>query len=684
MHCIARALARRLDFGLLMLVVFVLPLFFWPGATEYNYARCVFLVIAVSFLTIVHLAGTLRRGEDHLTIPWIVFPLLGLIAAALLSLLHATNARVGVESLVVALAFSQFAFLTVNAARERRDATLLLSALFASACVVAMHALLQYCGILPGTASPGAGSMITTLGNPDAVAGFLACTLLPAVLLVDRARFLLLKVVVCLGIGVLLAAILLTGQTGVLIGLLAALVAILIGWIFFRPRPSRRRHVAPLVLLAAMAVVIVTTLALQTLRSPYSGAATARLWNANSGEARWTFWSVGWTMFSENPLTGVGLGNYKIVYPKYEAITFARPGAVLPSTHLLKSAQAHNDYLQVAAELGSVGILALLGLFLVLAISLWKRLRADASWNRFDLLVLCGGFVVFLCHALVGFPAHLAAPALAALLLVALALSPAHGASALLSVRLGRGAVRAAFVVALLTGLTASVLAGRDLAANVLQLRGTRLVQTGHDQAALETLERSIALDFSPRQSYFYLASAEYRLGRYDDALASLAKCLTLFPDENAYVLYADLAAGLGRFDDGMRALDFLLSTYPSTDNANKARYVRALILRREDDIVGASEALRALIAAAPGYEPSYITLGEILADRGDVDEARDFYTRALALVEQALPPAEAAASKATLMTYSAYAEARDRLDDLTRERQTLLRDLNSLGVNDR
>ncbi|MCX6100834.1 MAG: hypothetical protein NTV92_05350 [Candidatus Bipolaricaulota bacterium] len=40
-HCIARALARRLDFGLLMLVVFVLPLFFWPGATEYNYARCI-------------------------------------------------------------------------------------------------------------------------------------------------------------------------------------------------------------------------------------------------------------------------------------------------------------------------------------------------------------------------------------------------------------------------------------------------------------------------------------------------------------------------------------------------------------------------------------------------------------------------------------------------------------------
>ncbi|MCX6092280.1 MAG: Wzy polymerase domain-containing protein [Candidatus Bipolaricaulota bacterium] len=672
-HCIARALARRLDFGLLMLVVFVLPLFFWPGATEYNYARCIFLVIAVSLLTIVHLAGTLRRGEDHLTIPWIVLPLLGLIAAALLSLLHATNARVGVESLVVALAFSQFAFLTVNAVRERRDATLLLSALFASACVVAVHALLQYCGILPGTASPGSGSMITTLGNPDIVAGFLACCLLPSTLLINRARRRLPKVAICLGIGAILATILLTGQAGVLVGLVAALIAILLGWTAFRPRSNRR--VPPLVLFfVAIGLVLAMAFALQT--------PLARLWKANSGTARSTFWSVGWTMFKGNPVTGVGLGNFKIVYPKYEAITFARPGAVPPSGYVAKPAQAHNDYLQAAAELGSVGILAVLGLLSVLAVSLWKRLRANAPHIRSDVLVLLGGLVVFLCHALVGFPIHWAAPSLAALLLVALALSPAYGTSALFSVRLGRQAVHVALVVAALSGLTVSVLAARDLAANVLQLRGTRLLEMGHDQAALETLQRSIALDFSPRQSYLFLASAQYKLGEYSVALDSLAMCFTRSPNESLYLMYADLAAGLGQLDRGVQVLDFLLTTYPSPANADKARYIRALIQREKGDPVASAAALRDLIADTPEYEQSYIALGEIRAAAGDTGEARSLFEKALALIEDALPPARVAATVTESTTFSTYTEARDRIEDLTREREAVLRNLAALAAD--
>ncbi len=670
----------RVDLLFLALIVFVTPLFFWPGATDYNYARCIFMLVAVSLATIARAIAAARRGEDRVAVPWIVWPLLALVAASLLSLVHATSARVGVESLAVLLAFCQFGLLVVSAVRERRDATLLLSALFASAWVVAAHALLQYFGLLAGTASPGLGSMITTMGNPDAVAGFLACALLPGVLLFDRARSRLLRAILVVEIAAALVVILLTRQTGVVIGILVALAAIAVGWALFRPTRPRRRAVAPSILLAAIGVVIVVAFAAQVIRSPHSDVSlTARLWEDNSGPARSTFWTVGWTMWKENPLTGAGLGNFKIVYPTYEAVALARPGASAATFFAGHPAQAHNDYLQAAAELGSVGVLAVLGLLLVLGVSIWKRLRADASWNRFDLFLLCGGAAVFLFHALVGFPAHLAAPALAAALLIALAVSPAYGPTAVFSVRLGRGAARVVLVVALLAGLAVSVLAARDLAANVLQLRGTRLLQTGHNQAALDALERSVALDFSPRQSYFYLASAQYRLGRYREALGSLERCLTRFPDENALLLYADLAAGLGELDRGMEVLDVLLATNPSPGTANKARYVRALILKQEGDVAQAEGALRALMATDSSYEPSYIALGEIRAAAGDAGEARVLFERALALVEAALPSARAGATVTESTTYSSYAEARDRLENLTRERETIERDLAAL-----
>jgi len=646
------ALARspRLELVLLALVIFALPLFIWPGVTEYNHAKCIFLLIALSLVTVVHVAGAARRGEHTLHVPWIAFPVLGLVVASLVSLLGATNARVGVQSLVVVLAFLQFAFLVVNVVRERRDVTLLLSALFASACLVALHAFLQYFGILPGSGSPGAYSMIATMGNPDAVGGFLSYTLLPAILLIDRSRTWLLRFAVALLVLFCLAAVLMTHQTGVLLGLLVAVTAILIGWALFPPGLVRQKRVlAPILLLVLVGALLAAAATAVFVRSPGSPSTdgtswVGRLWKANSGGARAYFWSVGWTMFKEHPVTGAGLGNYKLDYMTSKAAYLAQPGATLPAASLPNAAQAHNDVVQVAAELGSLGILAVVGLLLVLATSLWQRLRRNNEGrNRLDVLLLSGGVVVFLVHTLVGFPAHLAAPALAALLLGSLALSPAYGTSATVQSRLTRRALRVGLIFSVLAGLAVSLVAGRDLAANILQLRGTRYVQMGQDQMGLDTLRRSIALDFAPRQSYFYLASAQYRLGKYDDALNSLAMCFSRFPDENAYLLYADLAAGLGQLDRGLEILGFLLSTSPLPDHANKARYVRALVLREKGDLVGSEAALRELIAKAPRYEASYIALGEIAAESSRGSEARGLYEKALALVEAALPAARAA-----------------------------------------
>jgi O-antigen ligase len=680
------ARSPRLDLYLLALVIFVLPLFVWPGTTDYNYTKCIFLLIAVSLVTVVHVAGAARRGEHTLYVPWIAFPILGLVAASLLSLLGATNARVGVQSLVVVLAFLQFAFLVVNVVRERRDVTLLLSALFASACLVALHAFLQYFGILPSLGSPGAYSMIATMGNPDIVAGFLAYILLPAVILIDRSRTWLLRLVLAFLIVSCLAAVLMTRQTGVLLGLLGAASAILIGWVLFSPGPVRqKRALAPILLFVLVGALLAATATAFVVRWPGGPSAdrtswAANLWEANSGSARAHFWEIAWTMFKEHPIAGAGLGNYKLDYMASEAAYLAAPGATPPDASLPNAAQAHSDYVQAAAELGSLGILAVFSLLLVLATSLWKRLRRNTGKNRLDVLLLCGGAVVFLVHALVGFPAHLAAPALAALLLLSLALSPAYGTPATLQVRLTRRAARVGLVFSVLAGLAVSIVAGRDLAANVLELRGTRYVQTGQDQIGLDTLHRSIALDFAPRQSYFYLASAQYKLGKYQDALDSLAKCFTRFPDENAYLLYADLAAGLGQLDRGLEILDFLLSASPLPDRANKARYVRALVLREQGDLAGAEAALRELVTTAPQYEPSYSALAEILSRSGRMDEAREFYLNALSLIDAALPPAVAVLQGGAPMTYSAYAETRALVEQLTREKEIVLQGLEDLA----
>jgi len=61
---------------------------------------------------------------------------------------------------------------------------------------------------------------------------------------------------------------------------------------------------------------------------------------------RLSYWKSGINMVFANPITGVGLGNFGTVYPKYQ----------VPHTADVK--QAHNDYLQIACETGFVGAAA--------------------------------------------------------------------------------------------------------------------------------------------------------------------------------------------------------------------------------------------------------------------------------------------------------------------------------------
>jgi hypothetical protein len=76
--------------------------------------------------------------------------------------------------------------------------------------------------------------------------------------------------------------------------------------------------------------------------------------------------------------------------------------------------------------------------------------------------------------------------------------------------------------------------------------------------------------------------------------------------------------------------------------------------------------------------------LAEILSRSGRVDEAREFYLNALSLIDAALPTAVAALEERrdTPMTYSTYAEMRDLVERLTREKDVVLRGLEALGAH--
>jgi len=674
---------------LLAFVVFALPMFIWPGITEYGYGKSMAALIAISILTILWGLDGWRKGTWVIRLPWMTLPFLGIVLAGLLSLLAATSARVVIQSLVLIVFFYQFLLLIVNLVREQRDVNLLLSALLASASLVSLYGLLQYLGIMRG-AEGGSGiyEIISTMGNRNYLGGFLSYLLFPAVILLVRLRSRTLRIAAIPLIAFCFGTVLLIQQTqtAAVVSLIVAGVALVVGLLIFRPiAPIRRNRIWLMVFLAVLAITYLIEAPAGPLNSIVGLSADKRswigeLWARNSGNVRAWDWWVGWEMFKDHPITGVGLGNYKISFTPYKAIFFATPRGADYGFYIPRAAQAHNEYVQIAAELGIVGLLALAGLLIALPVTLWKRIRRNKDEaDRFDLLLLSVGAAAFLVHCLISFPGHLPASVVAVLLAVGLAHSRAYGTTGLFEVRLRKGGLKATLVAVSLIGLTVSIVAGRDLAANILMGEGIRQLQLGQSHLAEATLRKSIALDFAPRQTYFHLAGVQLSLGELGAALANLDRCLTRFTDESVYLMHADVSLRLDQFEAAGNSIDLLLATHPRQETEIQARYIQANVAAKRGDLAEATHLLLRLADDAPDNRLVHIALGSIYQAQGLSVSARKHLETALVLIEGEIARAERSLSGRTSIPYDEYTSLQQTVARLQQERDTVLSKLAAL-----
>jgi O-antigen ligase len=678
-------LDRVLFYGIVLLV-FALPLFIWPGVSEYGYGKTIVALIGVSILAVLWGLSAWQKGTWTIRLPWITIPVLGLVAASLLSLLHATNGRVVVQSLVLVAFLALLMVIIANAVRDQRDVNLLLFALLASAFLAALYGLLQYLGVMRGpSGGTGLNELISTMGNRNYLGGFLAYLLFPAIVLVLRPRSRWVRLLSILLIAFCFGMILIVRQSGTSVSLILSAGVFLVGWLIFRPIEPLRRNRLWLLLLIG---VLVVTFLVEAPSGPLNSVVglskenqsfLARWWERNSGAVRSWDWWVGWEMFTDHPLTGVGLGNYKLNFLPYKATFLATPRGEAYDFYIDRAAQAHNEYVQVLAELGVLGILALASFLAVLIVTVWKRLRANDEANRLDLLLFTCGIATFLIHGLVSFPAHLPASTLVLIVVGGLVFSRVYGELGQLYVQLAGWKLRIALVGVALIGLVVSVVAGRDLSANLLMSKGIEQAQLGNSYGAESLLKRSLELDFAPRQTYYHLAMVQIERGAYDEAQVNLERCLTRFIDETVYLNYANLTANSRQFDLARNAITLLLASHPREEVAVRARYLEAVIIAQSGDPREATKLLEQLISDAPWFETSYIGLGSVYEARGMPVNARQAFEEALRRIDKKLEEAQEALARQATITAEEYGRLRTEIDQLRQQRETVLDRLEGL-----
>jgi O-antigen ligase len=320
---------------------------------------------------------------------------------------------------------------------------------------------------------------------------------------------------------------------------------------------------------------------------------------------RFALWRRTFALFRSEPLTGVGPGNFAVLFPPHAEPNAAQDGVLSPTA---VPRRAHDDLLERLAETGPLGLAALLALYAALGEAAWRRARRARRAGRpaeAAAPAACAGSVAaFAGCGLTGFP--FAMPATVFLFGVAiglLAVEPDDDARSR-AARARPGAPRARLAAAVVGGLAltgALWWSGHRIAASFWLARGEASLQAGgapaDAEAAVALLGHAAAAAPRDFQVALLASAAELRAGHPPAAIADARRALELEPySANAWeaLARARLASGDagGASQAADRALE-ILHTYPG------ALFTRAQAAARLGEEERAADARARLTALA-------------------------------------------------------------------------------------
>jgi O-antigen ligase len=412
-----RPLASTLGELLVWAVVLVTPFLVMAGKESFRLPK---LMVAewLGLASVLCLAWNLRDSKGGLRDAWrlpairAMVPVLVVATAGMWTTAHPLQVRDALFDLWIGAA----CLVAWSAGLERDRQERLLRGLLWPAAALAVVGILQFHRLweplaLVGTQWDPRLGVTSFAGNPGDFSAFLVLPFLIGLWMVPGLRPGPGRWMTGLALAFCLYALVLTQTLASLAALAAGAVVLL--WL------QLPRRVALLGLAGGAALAVVLVLAVAPLRDrvlgKLRGLAAGDLNEVLTG--RLDGWRAALWMMEQHPVTGVGHGAYLPEYVPAKLALLDRGVEFLPGQNTPMFSNAHNEFLEAAAEWGIPGLLAL-------AWALWVLFGAARRLPERDRALAWSGLAALTVLSLAYFPFRVAILAFPAILFLAWVLRP--------------------------------------------------------------------------------------------------------------------------------------------------------------------------------------------------------------------------------------------------------------------
>jgi len=358
--------------------------------------------------------------KTRLNIPIILFILLMSI-----SLLKGQSFMACLNDYIIFLFYFLIYFLIINNINDKTEFNLLIKLIFIISVIIAIYALIQYYGFDPFLKELSA--ITSTIGQKNWVSNYLALVfpIIFSYFLLENNREN--KLYYYLSLSVIYAALMICQSRGIWISIsLTIIIAIYIiyKYKFYAIFKKNKKWLILLLVTFIIITIIYSTdnpLNKSAITVPQRALSTFDEQDP-SINTRLLIWKTTLEMIKEKPIFGLGIGTFKILYLDYQASILRKNPNY--TKYVANAKESHNEYLQIGAELGIVG----LGVFLYILFIFYNSILyyLEKKNNDKDKIIVFGllmGITCFLFHSLFTFPLHVPVLGLNFFIIIGLTLS---------------------------------------------------------------------------------------------------------------------------------------------------------------------------------------------------------------------------------------------------------------------